>query len=623
MSVTENKIDADDRTVLEVLDNKKYTVDYFQREYSWQQKHIEQLVTDLTSAFLSEYSPSDSRSAVENYNSYYLGPFVLSEKSGRRSIIDGQQRLTSLTLFLIYLNNLQRELGLSEKIESMIFSEKFGTKSFNIDVPERIPCLKSLFENGEYLVKESDDESTKNMAERYANIDNAFPKEIDKSCLPNFLDWLRERVILVEIVAYSDDNAYTIFETMNDRGMNLTSTEMLKGFILSRFKNSSERENANKLWKSSIQTLHLLDKDEDQRFFQAWLRGQYAETIRPGSAGSKNEDFEKIGTRFHSWFRDNLDLVKLSPENSEDFSEFMSSKFCFFRDAYLKIKNAETKFESPLEHVFYIKRWGIADSLSYPLMLAPLNVNDSPETVQKKINLVAKYIETFVVRRSVNFKKFSASSIRYTMYSLVKEIRNKSLSDLHAILSQKVSGIEQTWEGLSSFRMHGQNARFVKYLLARITSFIEMHSGKNSNFETYFENPQGKAFEIEHIWADKFEEHTDEFDQKTDFDEYRNRLGDLLLLPNGSNQSYGGKTYADKMPHYIKENLLAQTLCALTYQNNPNFMNMKNKFQFDFEPLTQFKKSDLIKRQNLYRKICEAIWTFESEANITEMSSTI
>jgi uncharacterized protein with ParB-like and HNH nuclease domain len=620
MSKTENKIDADDRTVLEVLDNKKYTVDYFQREYSWQQKHIEQLVTDLTSAFLAEYSPADSRSAVENYNSYYLGPFVLSEKNGRRSIIDGQQRLTSLTLFLIYLNNLQRGLGLSEKIESMIFSEKFGEKSFNIDVPERIPCLKSLFENGAYLVKDSDDESTKNMAERYGNIDNAFPKEIDKDCLPNFLDWMRERVILVEIVAYSDDNAYTIFETMNDRGMNLTSTEMLKGFILSRFKNFSERENANKLWKSSIQALHLLDKDEDQRFFQAWLRAQYAETIRPGTAGSKNEDFEKIGTRFHSWFRDNLGLVKLSPENSEDFSKFMSSEFCFFRDAYLKIKNAETKFESPLEHVFYIKRWGIADSLSYPLMLAPLNVNDSPETVQKKINLVAKYIETFVVRRSVNFKKFSASSIRYTMYSIVKEIRNKSLSDLHAILSQKVSGIEQTWEGLSSFRMHGQNARFVKYLLARMTSFIEMHSGKNSNFETYFENPQGKAFEIEHIWADKFDEHTDEFDQKTDFDEYRNRFGDLLLLPNGSNQSYGGKPYVDKMPHYIKENLLAQTLCAMTYQNNPNFLNMKNKFQFDFEPLIQFKKSDLIKRQNLYRKICEAIWAFESEANTTDMS---
>ena len=100
MSKIENKIEANDRTIFQVLDNKKYTVDYFQREYSWQQKHIEQLVTDLTSAFLSEYLPTHERGEVENYNSYYLGPFVLSEKSSNRSIIDGQQRLTSLTAVL-------------------------------------------------------------------------------------------------------------------------------------------------------------------------------------------------------------------------------------------------------------------------------------------------------------------------------------------------------------------------------------------------------------------------------------------------------------------------------------------------------------------------------------------
>ena len=207
MSRIENKIEANDRTIFQVLDNKKYTVDYFQREYSWQQKHIEQLVTDLTSAFLSEYLPTHGRGEVENYNSYYLGPFVLSEKSSNRSIIDGQQRLTSLTLFMIYLNNLQREYGLNESIESMIFSERFGNKSFNIVVEERIPCLQSLFDDGSYSVKESDDESTKNMAARYEDIEPAFPKEIDKVSFPFFIDWMKECVILVEIIAYSDDNA--------------------------------------------------------------------------------------------------------------------------------------------------------------------------------------------------------------------------------------------------------------------------------------------------------------------------------------------------------------------------------------------------------------------------------
>ena len=52
----------------------------------------------------------------------------------------------------------------------------------------------------------------------------------------------------LNIIAYSDDNAYAIFESMNDRGLNLTSTEMLKGFILSRFQNGDDRNKTNSFW---------------------------------------------------------------------------------------------------------------------------------------------------------------------------------------------------------------------------------------------------------------------------------------------------------------------------------------------------------------------------------------
>ena len=117
--------------------------------------------------------------------------------------------------------------------------------------------------------------------------------EIKNDVFPFFIDWLKFNVILVEIIAYSDENAYTIFETMNDRGLNLTPSEMLKGFLLSRFDEAQLRQKANANWKIAMQGLHEYEKDEDQRFIQAWFRAQYAETIRPGKAGSKNEDFEK------------------------------------------------------------------------------------------------------------------------------------------------------------------------------------------------------------------------------------------------------------------------------------------------------------------------------------------
>ena len=82
MTTLENKIEARHRTLFDVLNEQKYTVDYFQREFSWTEKHIEELVTDLTTAFLNEYHEGDSREQGENHNNYYLGPFVVSIKDG-------------------------------------------------------------------------------------------------------------------------------------------------------------------------------------------------------------------------------------------------------------------------------------------------------------------------------------------------------------------------------------------------------------------------------------------------------------------------------------------------------------------------------------------------------------
>ena len=245
-------------------------------------------------------------------------------------------------------------------------------------------------------------------------------------------------------------------------------------------------------------------------------------------------------------------------------------------------------------------------------MLAPLTIDDSPELVRQKVNLVARYIEVFAVRRAVNFKKFSASSIRYTMCTLVKEIRRKSLTELHEILAGKLSSMEQTWEGVETFRWHGMNRKFVKFLLSRISGYVDQECGLSTDFNTYYSNPGGKPFEIEHVWADKFNRHKDEFEQVHEFKDFRNRLGDLVLLPRGTNQSYGDLPYVEKQPHYLKENLLEKSLCALTYQNNPNFTQMAKRLGLAFRAHSEFKRSDIEKRQKLYRQICEIIWAFEA-----------
>jgi uncharacterized protein with ParB-like and HNH nuclease domain len=604
-----NKIEAKDSSINTLLKDQKFTIDYFQREYRWQEKHIKLLIEDLTNTFLKSYMEGDKRSDVANYQNYYLGPVVLSVSDGKKSIIDGQQRITSITLLLIYLNNLQKESTSKVAISELIFSEKFGLKSFNMTNEMREPCLKALFEQGDYIVTEDDDETVQNMVERFGNIEEVFPEEITLEILPYFIDWLIENVVIVVITAYSDENAYTIFETMNDRGLNLSPTEMLKGFVLSKISDKTKRSELNDLWKKEIKKLHEYDKDADLSFFQAWFRGKYAVTIRSGKAGSVDQDFELIGSRFHSWFKDNHKPY-FNLNTSDEFYTFFKTQFPFYVKLYTKIWDAQAKYNANFPHLHYITHWGIADSLQNPLLFSSIRSNDDEQTIQKKIEYVSRYIETFTVRRAINFRKFGQTSIKYTMFTLAKSIRNNDLNTLARQLTQAIQDLADGWESVLNFNLHGMNRNFIKHLLSRISSYIDNLAGKDSTYVNYH-HPKGKPFEIEHLWANKFEEHRDEFEQEGDFQQWRNSIGSLILLPQGTNQSFNSDVYEDKLQHYIRENTYAQTLHPNFYNRNPNFLNSEKVRALEFSAHPHFKKADIEKRQQLVKRICEQLWNVD------------
>ena len=610
-----NEIEATDISINSLLKDQKFYIDYFQREYRWQSKHIKLLIEDLTSTFLRSYNSEHKRSEVANYQNYYIGPVVFSinPDNGKKSIIDGQQRITSIILFLIYLNHLQSKSDQKVAISELIFSEKYGEKSFNMTDELREPCLKSLFEKGEYVIKDDDDETVKNMVERYEDIVQTFPEELSNGPLPHFIDWLIENVVIVEITAYSDENAYTIFETMNDRGLNLTPTEMLKGYILSKIIDVKQRTEINDIWKDQIQKLHKYGDSVDQTFFQAWFRAKYALSIRPGKAGSENQDFELIGSRFHNWFKDNHKKV-FNLKISDEFYHFFKKDFQFFVDNYIKILDNKEKYNPKIPHLNYVYYWGIADSLQDALLISSLNQGDVEDVINKKLNFVARFIETFTVRRAVNYRKFGQTAIKYTMFNIIKLIRNNDLNSLRDNLINETNSIEQKWDEIKEFGLHGQNRKFVKHLLSRISSYLDNIIGKDNNYANYH-HPDGKQFEIEHIWADKFKEHRDEFEQEQDFRIYRNLIGALILLPNGTNQSFNSDKYEDKINHYVKENTYAQTLCDSYYEKNPNFLKSEIIKRLNFKPFSEFKKKDIIERTELVKNICEQLWSTEYYLN--------
>jgi uncharacterized protein with ParB-like and HNH nuclease domain len=609
-----NKIDARSKTIRELLEKTKYSIDFYQREYKWKKEHVTALLDDLETKFLSQYEEGHEPRKVQEYAHYFLGPIIISRKNGTNSIVDGQQRLTTLTLLLIYINNLQTETLRSDpslrqvEIKSLIFSEKFGAKSFNIDVDERAACMEALFTNSPFN-PEGITESVRNIWDRFNDIVQLFPEPLKNRTLPYFIDWLIECVDLVEVVAYSDDDAYAIFETMNDRGLRLSSAEMLKGYLLANITDDNQKRQANALWrKRTFEFLELADGDEKEaeEFFKNWLRSQYAESIRERKKDAKNEDWESLGTRYHKWVRDEHKKLKLM--RSKDFAEFILRDFDFYSSISMKIWKSAIKLTPGLEYVYYNSENNF--TLQDVLILAPIKPDDDANTIDKKIRLVAGYIDIFVARRVVNFRTLSYSSIVYTMFNLMKEIRHKPVEDLVQLLKTKVANMEESFDGVKKFYVHQQNRRYVHLLLARITHHIAEKCGIDSDVPRYMDRTVKHPFEVEHIWANDYEQYKSEFSNEYEFTDYRNRFGGLILLPDDFNKSYGKKGYKEKLDGYLGQNILAKTLHPKWYENNPSFLTYKETSGLPFKPYPDaFTKANLDERQELYRLICEEIWS--------------
>lgn len=193
------EIQGKTRTVRELLSGAKYGIDYYQREYKWQTKQMVELVSDLTGAFLEDYQEAHQRGDVANYGHYFLGSIVINQRKNEqqiseRLIVDGQQRMTSLTLLLLYLHSQQKDRDDAEPVEELIFSKRFGTKSFNLNVPERNDCMEALFDSKSYDSTDQS-ESVHNLIGRFNDIGDAFPQDISGTkALPYFVDWLLEKV---------------------------------------------------------------------------------------------------------------------------------------------------------------------------------------------------------------------------------------------------------------------------------------------------------------------------------------------------------------------------------------------------------------------------------------------
>lgn len=597
------KINAKDITIKLLLTATKYQLDYYQREYSWQTQHVLELIDDLTSKFLDNYKEGHEQTPVSDYGHYFLGSIIISNVNGKRYIVDGQQRITTLTLLLIRIYHLLENDAQKDMVKPLIYSIGGGIEGFNLNDDERKYIMDFLYpidRRKEIRDMSSKSESIRNIAARYTDIEENF--EIQGKALSSFVFWLLDNVDLVEISTSDSRDAYAIFETVNDRGLSLTHAEMLGGYLLSSIEHIGHRDQASEVWRERIQTLKQIGKGEESEAIKAWLRSQYAQTT---------SDFDAIGSEFHRWVQDPKNDPKL--EQPHDFANFIKRDFKFYSTWYCRLRRAANSFtdavEDGLECVFYNAQHN-KFAIQYPILLAPLRENDSDTENLEKIQIVASYLDILIYRRIWNSLSIARNTMDNLLPPVIQKIRGKSCNELRDILPDWIQEKTPRFANNETFGLHGGNRRKVTLMLARMTDYVGIQSGESSQYTDYMRTGSD-PYELEHIWADNFEHHADEFSHEYEFESYRDRIGGLLLLPKRVNASSGDDPYNEKRKVYAGQNLLAQTLTEQGYKNRPGFKRFRDKSGLPFREHPEFKKEDLNARQKLYLKLAEQIWNPE------------
>ncbi|MBQ8749905.1 MAG: DUF262 domain-containing protein [Clostridia bacterium] len=605
-------------TLYEILNSKVFTINVYQREYRWGTKQIEQLINDITDCFLTYYDSGkfkhEDTEEVAQYGYYFMGSIIRTGDDSTKEIIDGQQRLTSLTLLLMYINKLLHEQGnheLDSMLPNMIQSSPFGAKkTFNINVQERKNCMDHLY-NGITDFK-PDNESSQTLLDRYLDIAYLFRDEINADALPYFACWVMHKILLLEIITSSEQEAHTIFITMNDRGLSLNSAEMLKAYILNET-NETDKSEVNEKWKTFVKEIKDSSDAEysgivntaDVEFISLWLRGKYAQTLREGKKDSEDKDYELLGEKFHEWVRQNS-KKKMGLTTSAKYKDFVVSEMQQMVKLYLKIKQYSKKFTNGFESIYY----NANRDLNYQalLMISAVDKNDVPEVVDAKIKLVAKFVDIFASNRILNYKKANFNTNKVFLFKVLVNIRNKTIKEIGIILTKALLESNVGWDKFMELNYENQFfKRYALHFIARFASHLNVQMGNPSQFDIFTDRKSKNPFDVEHILPNKYLDYSNGFADEREFKLFRHNIGDLIILTKDKNRSYQDMHYEEKVVKYLGDDVIfAKALNKEFYQNNPLFLSLNKKY--GIKHYDEITKKVILERADVYLNIAKDVW---------------
>lgn len=332
------------KSIAEIFDRQyKYVIPLYQRNFSWRQPQIEQLLQDIYSAFKN------------GQNHYYIGSLVVLKRSnGDFEVVDGQQRLTVLSLItkIMKINDEPRLFYDSRPEFEEFLADFYKSKDGNSDID--YPQTAHL-RNAIGYIKEID-------------LDAELTATKIGDAGTDFANYFKNNVILVRVEIPQDTDVASYFEIMNNRGAQLQKHEILKSFLLSKLNGKSHDEFA-KIWTACSQMdtpiQKLFTADDRRRYFG----DNYDEFCFEGLAGTDVENRKRVFKKLDTILNDNLnggnDEDKFADDNSEtnddetkyksiiDFPNFLMHVFKVMFPDKVKFSDGEEK-EIPLNEKYLI-----------------------------------------------------------------------------------------------------------------------------------------------------------------------------------------------------------------------------------------------------------------------------
>lgn len=622
------QITFDRKTVNNCL-QQKFVLPTYQRDYKWETKHLQELLTDIQESFLSSRKPTDGRRDVLAYDPYFLGTIITTQVAqGGKAIVDGQQRITTLALLLSYAHRLSRKDPALEisPVDQSIRRKVAGQNEFNLDMDTPRRQLFDLLIDGPLDADElaaqvdsisSKDTGTVQLWNIYQQIDSGIAFDIkNQNLLPQFFDYLTECVYLFEIGVPREQDGHKVFVTMNDRGLKLSPIDLLKGFLLSSIPSNDANQAAHSCWTQSINKLRSLGSDEDSNFFKTWIRAKYANSSRGKKRGDAPGDFELIGDSYHRWVMDNKDQIGL--KTSDDFSNLLTGVQPFFVDIYVKLKDAERTLTPAFPHVFYN---GCRDlTLQSMVILSAVSKTDTTTDVKKKIQALSFFLDYLATVRFINQKENTYDNIRDLMFEIAKEVRDCDLVTLKSKLKTRIAGEKDQLSNLTNASYDSLKRQDLLQLLARLSAYLEeaVEFPTKVGFADYVDRTRdSKTFDIEHLIPNNFSKvnadlakgNKSAFASASEFNQKRNSIGGLLLLPRGRNRSMKDMDFSEKLTRYAGENVLAQTLTEQFFQNQPNWNKFSSATGVSCNPISFADMAAIEERTGFYMILAEKIWS--------------